>query len=211
MNKKKNRKLRIYVKQDNKYFPFCWVELLQDGSFSFGLSSKRINFTEYGSAILKSGKFTDHKQTITRGKIKIKDAKAPHVTFHPPGILQQSGIVNFTTTNGKIDTWTLNWFPVRQKQQLAYITVNNLKEISNSSRPKKQYRVVPMPKNIQSFRMNLEINKRNTPITKLHDNSTISNTCIFGYSPNYILALKFYKDTPKTTSIYIASDNIIKA
>jgi len=208
---KKNRKLRIYIKQDSKYLPFCWVELLQDGSFSFGLSSKRINFKEYGSAILKSGRFTDHKQTITKGKIKIKAAKAPHATFHPPGISQQSGIVNFTTTNGKIDTWALDWFPVRQKQQLAYITVDNFKEISNSSRPKKQYRVVSIPKNLQSFIMILEINKRNTPITKLHDNNTISNTCIFGYSPNYIVALKFYKDNPKTTSIYIASDNIIKA
>ena len=155
--------------------------------------------------------FVEHKQTITSGAITIKNAKAPHVTFHPPKILQQSGIINFTTANGKVDSWSLAWFPVEKKQLLACITVKDFLEISNAGKPKKQHKVIPMQSDLRSFRMNIEINPRNTQLAQLHDSKALSDTNIHGYSPKYILSLRFYRDNSQITSIYMASDTIIKA
>ena len=131
--------------------------------------------------------------------------------FYRPKISQKSGIVNFTAANGKVDTWPLSWFPVRKKQLLACITVKDFYEISNVGKPGKQHKIVPIQNDLRSFRMNIEINPRNTQLTQLHDSNALSNTNIHGYSPNYILSLRFYRDNSQVTSIYMASDTIIKA
>lgn len=208
MNKKQNRKLRIYLKSNGRYYPFCWTELLTDGSFSFGLSSKRIHFDEYGTAVCRSGKFMNHIQTLRRGTIHIEKAKAPHVTFHPPKITQKSGIVHFVAQNGKVDEWNLDWFPVIKEQLLLCVEAKNFFEIAIPLRPKKHYRMVPVPKNVKSFRMNLEIYKRNTPINRLHDNFSFGN--IHGYCPQYVVSLKFYEYDSQATCIYMASDYMVK-
>ena len=204
MNKKQNLKLRVYLKFNNKYYPFCWTELLQDGSFSFGMSSRKLHFEEYGSAVYHSDSFINHIQTLPRGDIHIKQAKAPHVTFHSPRITQHSGIVHFVAENGRVDEWNLDWFPVRKKQMLLCVTIKNFFEIGNTSTLKKPYRIVIIPNNFKSFRMNLEIYKRNTSINKLHNNSAFGN--IHGWCPQYVISLKFYKYNSQSTSIYMASD-----
>jgi len=104
MHPKSIRRIRIYFAWRGDYYSFCWIEFLQDGSLSLGFLSRVFKFTEYGSAIARSGYFREHTEILTSGNVDIKDADSPHVTFHPPNIGQNKGIVHMTRE-------TLNKFP----------------------------------------------------------------------------------------------------
>jgi hypothetical protein len=204
MSSKKTRKLRVYLRQHTEYYLFCWAEFLKDKSFSFGINSGII-FDEYGSAVYRGGHFTDHVQTtVTRGDISMKDAKDHHVSFHPPRIKQQSGIVHIVAANGKVDEWPLDWFPISRAQCLLLFTVADLRCLGQVTKPKRPYRVVWIPSGICSLRMELHIHPRQTSVSGLHDPKALGN--IHGFSPDYIASFKFYQDDSYTTCMYIASD-----
>lgn len=205
MDQKKNRKLRIYLEQGGKTYPFCWASFLKDNSLSFGFIPKNIKFTEYGTAIYKSSKFIRHQKNVISERIK--KVKTPHITFHPPKISQQWGVVNFTTPEGKFDTWNLDWFPVHRKQLMLCVIIKDFQKIILPARPKQYHQIVFVPLDISSFRMNLEIDeiymKNNKPIV-VHDGRTFGN--IYGRSPKYEVYLRFYSSNPLTTTIYIANE-----
>jgi len=201
MSGKKIRKLRIYLRHRAGYYPFCWAEFLKDKSFSIGINHKII-FGEYGTAVYRGGNFTEHVQTtVTRGDISMKYAKDHHVTFHPPRITQQSGIVHIVAPNGKVDEWPLDWFPITRPQSLLYFTVADLRCLGQVSKPKRPYRVVCVPSGICSLRMELHIHP---PLLVRHDPKALGN--IHGISSDYIASFKFYKDDSYKTCIYIATD-----
>jgi hypothetical protein len=52
--------VRIYLLLKNRHYSYAWVNLQEDGSLSFGLLSKTLKFTEWGSAVVHSGAFTSH-------------------------------------------------------------------------------------------------------------------------------------------------------
>lgn len=106
------KRQRLYLKNGNVIHPFCWIEFLEDGSFSIGLLTKVIKITEFGSAIQQQGFFDNHVQTLRQGKSNIDDIADPHYTFHPPKINQNRGLVHIVGVNGKVDEWELDWFPV---------------------------------------------------------------------------------------------------
>ncbi len=205
MNRKNTRELRVYLRHRTEYYSFCWAEFLKDKSFSIGINSHGIIFDEYGTAVYRGGNFTDHVQTtVTRGDISMRDAKDHHVTFHPPRITQQSGIVHIVAPNGKVDEWPLDWFPITRAQLLLYFTVADLRCLGQVTKPKRPYRVVCVPSGICSLRMELHIHPRQTSLSVLHDPKALGN--IHGFSPDYIASFKFYKDDSCKTCIYYVTD-----
>lgn len=201
------RKIRIYLLWNNKYYKFCWLQLLIDGSFSFGFESKTLRFTEYGSAVVRSGTFAEHVQILSGGNVIKQGTITPHVTFHSPRINQYKGIVNFTSSNGRIDRWGLDWFPVKYPQLLLCAYSGDISKLEKAIKLKERHEIASLPSNIQCVRMELII----LPIPKLpvqiHDINALAN--IHGFCPNYILNCRFYENTLVEPCLYMATDTYI--
>lgn len=148
-------KIRIYLYLRESCYPFCWISMLKDGSLSFGFMSKTLRFIEYGSAVVRSGAFTEHAQILTRGNMDIKDADTPHVTFHSPRIGQKSGIAHMVDDKGKVDEWELDWFPVKTPQPLLYAYTGDITMLEKTVEPKERRQIVMVPANLQCLRMEL--------------------------------------------------------
>jgi len=201
------RKIHIYLQWHSSSYKFCWIQLLLDGSFSFGFESKSLYFTEYGSSIVRSGIFVDPVQTLSGGNVKIKDVHDPHVTFHSPRINQKTGIVNFTGSNGRVDRFELDWFPVKSPQILLCTFSGDISGLEKINKPKGRYEIVSLPAIIQCVKMNLGILPIPKVAVKIHDINAL--TSIYGSCPNYILVCRFYKNKLEVPSFYIATDSYI--
>jgi len=199
------RKIRIYLLWEKCYYSFCWVQLLTDGSFSFGFQSKTLRFTEWGSAVTRSGYFTEHAQILTGGSVNIKNVNAPHVTFHSPTIQQGKGIVHFVGSNGKVDEWEVDWFPVKTAQALLYAYTGDIAMLEKITKLKGRYEVAIIPSNVQCLRMELIIHPRSVTLKQIHDPSAIAN--IHGFCPNYIVSCYFYNNNLVEPALYIATDS----
>lgn len=196
------RKKRVFLKMAGSLFPFFWIEFLEDRSFSFGMSSKAVNFTEYGSAVQRKGTFVDHHAILTSGNISIKEAQSPHVTFHPPKIGQEQGVVHMTAANGRVDEWDMDWFPVRNPQHVLSSFSDDIEQLGSTGRPKKNYSVVTVPPGVRSVRMDMYVCPKPGNITldpKAFDN-------VIGGCPEYVLCCSFYQAPPQGAGIYIATD-----
>ncbi|GAI29754.1 unnamed protein product, partial [marine sediment metagenome] len=118
----------------HKHVFVLWIEFLQDSSFSLGFLSRVFKFTEYGSAIARSGYFTEHVKILTSGNVDIKDADSPHVTFHPPKIRQDRGVVHMVAKNGLVDEFELDWFPVKKDQTLLYAFTGDIAALDKAAK-----------------------------------------------------------------------------
>jgi len=183
------------------------VQLLIDGSFSFGFQSKTLQFTEWGTAITRSGYFTEHAQTLTGGSISIKDVNAPHVTFHSPTIQQKRGIVHFVGGTGRVDEWELDWFPVKRAQALLYAYTGDIAMLEKTTKLKGRYEIALIPPNIQCLRMELIIHPRSATLVQVHAPSAIAN--IHGFCPNYIVSCWFYENPLAEPCLYMATDSYL--
>jgi hypothetical protein len=201
--------MRIYFAWRGSHYSFCWIEFLQDRSFSLGFLSRVFKFTEYGSAIARSGYFTEHVQILTSGNIDIKNAESPHVTFHPPRIGQNSGIVHMKAKNGIVDEFKLNWFPVKQTQVLLYAFTGDIATLDKTSKKIPRYQTILVPSNIQCLRMELIAYPRlpayPKPAQIIHIPRAIG--CIHGGCPDYIVSCYFYGNNPVQPALYLASDS----
>ena len=198
--------IRIYLHLRKSYYSFCWINLQEDGSLSFGSLSKTLKFAEYGTAVVRSGYFTDHTQTLTRGNVDIKDADRPHVTFHPPSINQASGIVHMRDSNGKvIDEWELDWFPVKKAQLLLCAYTGDITMLPKEVKPKGRYKVARLSSSLQCLRMELILYPLSA--TLVHDPSAVAN--IHGGCPNYIVSCYFYNNNLVEPALYVASDSLV--
>jgi hypothetical protein len=186
------RKIRIYLLWRKCYHSFCWVQLLKDGSFSFGFQSRKLRFTEWGTAVVRSGYFTEHIQTLAGGSVNIKDVSFPHVTFHSPAIQQKSGIVHLVGSNGIVDEWELDWFPVKTAQALLYAYTGDIAILEKATRLSERHEIAVIPSSMQCLRMELIIHPRSATLKQIHDQSAIAN--IHGFCPNYIVSLCFYEN-----------------
>jgi hypothetical protein len=208
---KKIRRIRICFAWRGSYYSFCWIELLQDGSFSLGFLSRVFKFTEYGSAIARSGYFADHTNILTSGNVDIKDADSPHVTFYPPKIGQNRGVVHMVAKNGKVDEFELDWFPVKKAQALLYAFTGDIVALDKAVKTKTQYQIVLIPSNLQCLRMELIVYPRSPkypkPATLIHVPNAIGN--IHGGGPNYIVSCYFYGNDLVEPALYLASDSYI--
>lgn len=70
------RKIRIYLRLRSKLYSFCWMNLLTDGSLSFGFTSKTQKLVEFGAAVVRSGVFSEHAQILTRGTVDTRIQKS---------------------------------------------------------------------------------------------------------------------------------------
>ncbi len=199
------RKIGVYLLWRNCYYSFCWVQLIKDGSFSFGFQLKTLRFKEWGTAITRSGYFTEHAQTLTSGNVDIKDVNAPHVTFHSPTIQQKGGIVHFVGSNGIVDEWELDWFPVKRAQALLYAYTGNIAMLEKTTKPKGRYEIAVIPSNIQCVRMELVIHPLPTVAKQIGDRNAITN--ILGFCPNYIVSCCFYENPLAEPCLYVATDS----
>jgi len=196
------RKKRIYLRSGKQLFPFCWIEFLEDGSFSLGIISKEIKFTQYGSAIQRQVSFKNHVQTLRRREIGVQETKAPHYTFHTPRISQKAGLVHMIDPNGKVDEWELDWFPVRKIQHLLTINSGQIKTLGIAINPKKNYSIVTVPKGWRSLRMDMFISPVRSKVEL--DPSAIDN--VIGGCKHYNLICSFYKDSNDSLCIYVANE-----
>lgn len=199
------RKIRIYLMWRNCYYSFCWVQLLKDGSFSFGLQSKTLRFIEWGTAVVRSGYFTEHTQILTSGNVDIKDVTAPHVTFHSPEIKQKKGIVHFVGSNGKVDEWELDWFPVRKAQALLYAYTGDIAMLEKATKLTERHEIVRVPTNVRYMRMELVIHPLSIATKQIGDRSAITN--IIGFCPNYIIGCCFYENPLTELCLYVATNS----
>ena len=199
-------KIRIYLYLRESFYSFCWINMLKDGSLSFGFMSKTLRFTEYGSCVVRSGAFTDHTQTLTRGNMDIKNANTPHVTFHPPRIDKKSGIAHMVDDKGKVDEWELDWFPVKKPQSLLYAYTGNITALDKTFQPKGRYLIATLPPNSQCLRMELILYPNPDPQFPkvVHYPSAVAN--IHGGCPNYIVSCYFYDNNLVKPALYVASD-----
>ena len=177
--------------------------MLRDGSLSFGFMVKTLRFVEYGSAVVRSGAFVEHAQTLTRGNMDIKDTDKPHVTFHPPKISQKSGIVHMVDDKGKVDEWELDWFPVKTPQPLLYVYTGNITMLEKTAEPKGRRQIVMVPSNLQCLRMELILYPRSPQL--VHYPKAVAN--IRGVCPNYIISCYFDKHSLVKPALYVASDS----
>lgn len=175
----------------------------KDASLLFGFMSKTLRFIEYGSAVVRSGAFTEHAQTLTRGNMDIKDADTPHVTFHPPRIEQKSGIAHMVDGKGKVDEWELYWFPVKKPQSLLYAYTGDITMLEKTVQPKGRCQIVMVPSDLQCLRMELILYPRSTKL--VHYPSAVAN--IHGVCPNYIVSCYFDKHNLVAPALYIATDS----
>ena len=148
MYPKRIRKIRICFAWRGSHYSFCWIELLQDSSFSLGFPSRVFKFTEYGSAIARSGEFTEHLKVLTSGNVDIKDADSPHVSFHPPKIGQSEGVVHMVAKNGKVDEWELDWFPVEKAHLLLCAFTGDIARLDKTMETKTRSQVVLVPSDL---------------------------------------------------------------
>lgn len=202
--------IRIYLYLRKNYYSFCWINLQEDGSFSFGLLSRTLRFTEWGSAVARSGAFTDHTKILTRGNVDIKDADRPHVTFHPPSVHQVNGFVHMRDNNDNVvDEWQLDWFPVKKAQLLLCAYSGDISILPKEARPKGQHEIAILPSNVQCLRMELILLPRSEQSIKLlHSAGALAN--IHGICPKYVIACHFYKNNLVNPALYIATDSYIK-
>jgi len=207
MTKKHNtkfvRKMRIYLKQLQALIPFCWIEFLEDGSFSVGIMSNNVKFIEYGSAIQNNLKFKNHLKTITRGDIKVEKAKAPHYSFHPPKIHQSSGVVHLIDSNKKrVDEWKLDWFPVKGTNHILTLYSGRFACLGTVSKTKLNHSIIPLSSNIESIRMDMFL----TPIGSnvAFDPSAINT--VYGGCRYYNIICSFYEDQEDALCFYIANE-----
>ena len=198
------RKIRIYLSWRGSYYSFCWAQFLKDGSFSFGFQSKTLRFTEWGTAVVHSGFFTEHTQTLTSGNVDIKEVTAPHVTFHPPTVQQKSGIVHYVGTNGKVDEWELDWFPLRKAQALLYAYTGSIAMLERIVKLTERHEIVEVPSNVRCVRMELVIHPLSSNARQIEDTSAITN--ILGFCPNYIVSCWFYENPLAEPCLYVATD-----
>jgi hypothetical protein len=205
---KKIRRIRICLFWKGYYYSFCWIEFLEDGSFSVGFLSKIFKLTEIGSATLRNGYFSKHIQTLTRGNIKIKDAISPHITFHQPKIEQTIGIVHMIAENGIVDEIELDWFPVKKADTLLYAYTGDIEKLDRDTKKKQRYRVVDVSPNIRCLRMELMIYPRTPkypqPAKIIHNPNAIAN--IHGACPDYMLSCFFYKNDVVEPQLYFAAE-----
>ena len=204
MGTKSSRKIRIYLRRGRSHYSYCWIEFLKDKSFAFGLSSTSIPWDEFGTAVYRSGTFTNHVETLTKGNVDIRRASTPHVTFHPPRINHKSGIAHFIARNGRVDEWELDWFPVTKAQVLLYVKSGLDGVLEPVGAPKKKRLVVDVPGSVGFILMQLGVYPRSTPLTGLHEPKALGN--VHGYSPEYIVSCQFYEHGPTPPIIYMASD-----
>ena len=209
LHPKRTRRIRIHFAWRGSYYSFCWIEFLQDSSFSLGFLSRVFKFTEYGSAIARSGHFTEHVQILTSGNIDIKDAESPHVTFHPPKIGQKSGIVHMKANNGIVDEFKLDWFPVKQTQALLYAFTGDIATLDETSKKMPRYQIVSVPSNLQCLLMELIVYPRSPkypkPANIVHIPRAVGN--IHGACPDYIVSCYFYGNDLVQPALYLASDS----
>ncbi len=208
MYPKKIRRIRICLFWRGNYYSLCWIEFLENGSFSIGFLSKVFKFTEYGTAILRHGYFIDHAKTLTTGTVDIKDADSPHVTFHTPKIRQNSGIVHMVAANGEVDEMELKWFPVKKADKLLYAYTGDIAKLDKDSKKKARYQIVNVPSDVQCLRMELMIYPRLPQYPKppkiMHAPGAIAN--IHGGCPDYMLSCYFYKNEVVEPQFYFASE-----
>jgi hypothetical protein len=180
-------------------------------SFSLGFLSEVFKFTEYGSAIVRSGHFTEHTKIITSGNINIINAKNPHVTFHPPKIGQNKGIVHMTAINGKVDEFQLDWFPVKKAQPVLYTFTGDIATLDKATKTMPQYQIVSVPSSLQCLRMELIIYPQSAKYPKqaifTHFPEAIGN--IHGSCPDYIVSCYFYGNNLVEPALYLATDSSI--
>jgi len=207
MVQKRNRKIRISILSKKRYYSFCWIEFLKDGSFSLGFNSKIMNFTEYGTAVLRNGRFTEYEQTLTSGKLNIKDAKNPHITFHPPNISQKKGIVHIIASNGMVDELEVDWFPVTKPEVILYVYTGEIGKLDIDTKKRSSHEIVDVPADVTCLRMELLIYPRNPkypkPADLMHDKYALAN--ITGGSPDYILSCLFYKNEVVEPQMYFTT------
>lgn len=196
------RKKRIYLKGGANIHPFLWIEFLDDGSFSLGFMSKQVKLTEYGSAIQRRSKFTQHAQVVRRGNVTIDETEAPHYTFHPPRVSQRSGMVHMVDATGKIDEWEFDWFPVRKADHILTVYSGQLGLLGTVARPRKNFSIIAVPPGAQGLRMNMFICPVGTHIGL--DSLAIDN--IIGGCKHYNLVCNFYTDSSAQFSIYVATE-----
>jgi hypothetical protein len=206
---KRIRRIRIYFAWRGGYYSFCWIEFLQDGSFSLGFLSRVFKFTEYGSAIARSGHFTEHVKVLTSGNVDIKDADSPHVTFHPPKIGQNRGVIHMVAKNGLVDEFELDWFPVKKAQALLYAFTGDIATLDRVAKTMSQYQIVSVPSNLRCLRMELTVYPRSPkypkPATIIHIPNAVGN--IHGGCPDYIVSCHFYENDLVEPALYLASDS----
>lgn len=208
---KRIRRIRIYFAWRSSYYSFCWIEFLQDGSFSLGFLSRVFKFTEYGSAIARSGHFTDHAKILTRGNVGIKDADSPHVTFHPPNIGQSRGIVHMTSKNDLVDEFELDWFPVKKSQTVLFAYTGDIAVLDKSTKAMKQYQTISVPSNLKCLRMEMTVYPRSPKYPKpaqiIHIPDALGN--IHGGCQYYVVSCYFYGNDMVEPALYLASDSYI--
>lgn len=206
---KRVRRIRICFAWRGRYYSFCWMELLQDGSFSVGFLSRVFKFTEYGSAIARSGNFAEHVKILTSGNVDIRDADSPHVTFHPPKIGQNRGVVHMVTKNGKVDEWELDWYPVKRTHGLVYAFTGDIAALDKAMKKRTQYQIISVSSNLQCLRMELIVYPRSPrypkPATFIHFPKAVGN--VHGVCPEYIVSCYFYGNDLVEPALYLASDS----
>lgn len=208
MYPKKIRRIRICLFWRGNYYSFCWIEFLENGSFSLGFLSRVFNFTEHGTARLRDGYFSNHAKTLTSGDVDISDADSPHITFHTPKIEQNSGIVHMVAANGKVDELELNWFPVIKYDKLLYAYTGDIAKLDRDKKKKSRYQIVDVPSDVQCLRMELMIYPRFPKFPKpprlVHIPRAIGN--IHGCCPDYVLSCYFYKNEVVKPQSYFAHE-----
>jgi hypothetical protein len=198
-------KVRIYLGYRKSLYKFCWISMEKDNSLLFGFSSKTFRFIEYGSSVVRAGYFTDESPILTRGNINVKDAKTPHITFHPPRLYQKSGLVHMIDENGRVDEWELDWFPVKKPNSLLFAYTGSLLALDRETKPKGKYQVVVIPPNLQCLRMELILFPNLSPQTPkvLHRPDAVGN--VHGLCVNYIVSCYFYPNPLGKPAVFIAA------
>lgn len=204
MTAEKNRKVYINLRLGQVVYSFCWLSLLKDGSFSFGLSSKTRPFTDYGVAVYSPKGFKVHSGVITSGRVLITDAIHPHYTFHPPRINQMSGLVQLTGSNGMVDRWDVDWYPVNIAQTLVFAYTGDIRQLDRATKRKERTETVQVPLDVSCLRMELIVWPRETKGQYIDDLTAVTN--VNGISPNYVLNCRFYKNDLEPLIVYVATD-----
>ena len=198
------RKIHIYLRLGRNLHSFCWINLLKNGSLSFGFTSKTQKLVEYGTSVVRSGFFSEHAQILTRGTVDIKDAGPSHVTFHPPRIEQKSGVAHVIASNGRVDEWELDWFPVKKPQLLLAAYTGEIAKL-DIAELKDHYEVVRVPPNLRCLRMELMLYPNQPTLTlRLDDPNAITH--IMGICPNYIVSCNFYENPVAELAFYVATE-----
>ena len=203
------RKIHICLRLGSNLYSFCWMTLLTNGSLSFGFTSKTLKLVEYGTSVVRSGVFNEHAQILTRGTVNIKNADTPHITFHPPRIEQKSGVAHVIASNGKVDEWELDWFPVKKPQLLLAAYTGDITMLDTVIKPKEQYEIVNVPLNLRCLRMELILYPRQ-PTSKIRLDDPNAKAHIMAICPNYFVSCNFYENPVVELGFYVATDRYMK-